>query len=81
MIFATKHSVGVLVLFVATLYALILLMSVSLPLAFIVACVIGAALLALFFREGRALYVSLDCRDGRHSSCDGCWCADCPHVP
>ncbi|MDQ1174210.1 hypothetical protein QE430_002517 [Microbacterium testaceum] len=81
MMFATKHPVGVLVLCVATLYALILLMSVSLPLAFIVACLIGAALLAIYFFDGLALYVSLDCRDGRHSSCDGCWCADCPHVP
>lgn len=78
--FATKHPVGVLVLFAATLYALILLMSVSLPLACIVACLIGAALLGLYFAAGCALYVSLDCRDGRHGACDGCWCADCPDI-
>ncbi|MBD8218248.1 hypothetical protein IFU40_06320 [Microbacterium sp. CFBP 13617] len=76
-----KHPVGALVVFIATLYALILLMSVSPLLAFIVACIIGLALLVVYIVEGLALYISFDCHDGRHSACDGCWCAHCPHIP
>lgn len=81
MILIGKHPVGALVALIATLWALVLILSVSPLLAFVVACVIGAALLTLYVFEGLALYISLDCRDGRHSACVGCWCADCPHTP
>lgn len=81
MIFAAKHPVAVLTLFFATLYALILLMAMSPLLAFAVAAVVGIALFLLYLVEGLAPYVSLDCRDGRHAACVGCWCADCPHTP
>lgn len=81
MISAVKHPVTVLAVFIATLCALILLMAISTLLAFAVAAAIGSALFLLYLVEGLALYVSLDCRDGRHAACVGCWCDDCTHTP
>lgn len=76
---AEKHPVGTVAVFFASLVALILLLGVSVWAAFMVALVIGAVLGVAYVVDVSSPYLTLDCRDERHGSCDECWC-EC-HVP
>ena len=76
---AERHPVGAVAVFVAALVALIVLVGWNVWAAFAVAVVIGVALSVAFVVDVSAPYVTLDCRDERHGSCDECWC-DC-HAP
>ncbi len=79
LIWAEKHPVATLVVFFGFLYGLVLLAGVNVWVAFTVAVLVGLGLTLAFVIDVSAPYLTLDCRDEHHGTCEECWC-EC-HAP
>lgn len=76
---SSRHPFAATGLFALALVGLMAVTAVNPAVAIILATAAGTTLMVAYYRHGSAMYVSLDCADGHHAACAGCWCDTCPH--